>query len=62
MKEALFSTESTSPGEDSIIYEMLKHLPETAKNFLLKIINKIWDTGILSESWKISSIIPAKKN
>ena len=61
MEEALSSTESTSPGEDSIIYEMLKHLPEAAKSFLLKIINKIWDTGILPESWKISIIIPVKK-
>ena len=61
LHEALSSTESTSPGEDNIIYEMLKHLPEHAKKFLLKIINKIWETGVLPESWKISVIIPVKK-
>ena len=39
---------------------MLKHLPESAKG-LLQICNKIWDTGILPETWKISLIIPVKK-
>ena len=58
---ALSSTESTAPGEDTVMYEMLKHLPENAKIFLLKIINKIWDTGILPKTWKISLIIPVKK-
>ena len=58
---ALSSTESTAPGEDTVVYDMLKHLPENAKIFLLKIINKIWDTGILPKSWKISLIIPVKK-
>ena len=40
-REALISSEATTPGEDLIIYEMLKHLPDNAKKFLLKIINKI---------------------
>ena len=58
---ALSSTESSAPGEDAVMYEMIKHLPEFAKIFLLKIINKIWDTGVLPKSWKISLIIPIKK-
>ena len=49
-RDALSSTEATAPGEDTILYEMLKHLPEHAKIFLLKIINKIWETGILPKS------------
>ena len=61
LTEALSSTEKTAPGEDDIIYEMLKHLSDHAKKFLLKIINKIWETGILPKSWKISIIIPVKK-
>ena len=51
---ALSSVESSAPGEDSIVYDMIKHLPEHAKMFLLKIINKIWDTGIMPKSWKVS--------
>ena len=61
LKEALSSTESTAPGEDNIIYEMLKLLPEATKSFLLKIINKIWETSILPKSWKITLIIPVRK-
>ena len=61
LKEALSSTEVTAPGEDTILYQMLKHLPESSKSFLLKIINKIWETGILPESWKLSLIIPVIK-
>ena len=61
LKEALSTTEATAPGEDNILYQMLKHLPEASKLFLLKIINKIWETGILPESWKVSLIIPVVK-
>ena len=61
LKEALESWDSTSPGEDNILYNMLKHLPESAKSFLLKVFNKIWETGILPSSWKISIVVPIKK-
>ena len=61
LHSALSSTEDTSPGEDGILYSMIRHLPEEAKLFLLKIINKIWETGVLPRSWKISIIIPVQK-
>ena len=38
LREALLNTENSSPGEDNILYEMLKHLPEEGKKFLLKIL------------------------
>ena len=61
LHSALSSTEDTSPGEDSILYSMIRQLPAKAKLFLLKIINKIWETGVLPTSWKISIIIPVQK-
>ena len=61
LREALSSCESTSPGEDCILYEMLKQLPEETKDFLLKIINKIWETGIMPKNWKVSLVIPIRK-
>ncbi|XP_076046489.1 uncharacterized protein LOC143028383 [Oratosquilla oratoria] len=39
---------------------MIKNLPD-AKTFLLKIINRTWETGILPKSWKTAIIIPIKK-
>ncbi|MEO1419229.1 MAG: reverse transcriptase family protein [Bacteroidota bacterium] len=59
--DALSSTESSSPGEDGIHYSMIRHLPDKAKTFLLKIMNRIWATGILPRSWKIAIIIPIQK-
>ena len=61
LTEALSSTDDTSPGEDGILYAMLRQLPEAAKCFLLKIFNKIWETGLLPRSWSIAIVIPAKK-
>ena len=61
LKEALSTCDSTSPGADNITYGMLKYLPEHAKLYLLKILNKIWETGILPPSWKISIVVPIKK-
>ena len=61
LKDALSNAENSSPGEDTILYDMLRHLPENAKVFLLKIINKIWETGIMPGSWKIALVIPIKK-
>ena len=60
-REALISSKATAPGEDLVMYEMLKHLPDNAKKFLLKIMNKIWETGILPKDWKISIVVPVKK-
>ena len=61
LNEALLSTSDTSPGEDTILNVMLRKLPDEAKRYLLKIINKIWETGILPQSWKIAIVIPIKK-
>ena len=61
LKDALEKTEPSAPGEDTILYEMLKHLPEKSKEFLLEIINEIWKTGIIPKSWKIALILPIKK-
>ena len=61
LKAALSSSESTAPGADNISYNMIKHLPEHAKVYLLKILNKIWKTGVIPPSWKIAIVIPVKK-
>ena len=61
LKEALSTCESTSSGGDNITYNMIKHLPDYAKTYLLKILNKIWETGIIPPSWKIAIVVPIRK-
>ena len=61
LHSALSSAEPTAPGKDDIIYDILKHLPTKAKDFLLNIFNRIWETGVLPKSWQISLIIPFRK-
>ena len=36
------ASEATALDQNLIMYEMLKHLPDDAKKFLFKIMNKIW--------------------
>ena len=40
---------------------MVKHLPDYGKEFLLKVINKIWETSIFPKNWKIAVILPFLK-
>lgn len=60
IKDVLSFTNSTVPGENNIIYGMISHLPEKAKQFFLKVINTIQETAFLPRSWKLS-IIPIRK-
>ena len=55
----LSSSDSTS-GEGTISHEIIKHLPERAKEYL-RIISKIWETGIMTKSLKITIIVLVKK-
>ena len=49
LHNAFSTTEDTSPGEDTILYDMLRQLPDEAKSYLLKIINKIWESGVFTK-------------
>lgn len=60
-KNALNKKKSTSPGADTIHYDMLKHLSENCKWLVLKLINKSWTEGKLPDQWKVGTIIPLLK-
>ena len=54
MKEissALSQCRNTAPGLDGIRYEMLRHLADTAFDFLLLIYNKVWIEECFPEAW-----------
>jgi ribonuclease HI len=52
---------NAAPGADKITYEILKNLPRTAKNTLLKFYNNAWSTGVLPHQWKSAIVLPFLK-
>ena len=52
---------STATGPDKVAYPMLKHLPRSGMDFLLRIFNLSWSSHSFSSIWKTSSIIPIHK-
>lgn len=61
VKKALAGVKQTSPGRDDICYEMVKHLSETALEPILRLFNKVWESGKLPNDWKHGVIVPIPK-
>lgn len=50
-----------APGKDGVANEMIKNLGPIARQKLLDIINKSWNTGKLPDSWREAITIPIRK-
>jgi ribonuclease HI len=62
LRQAIQQTKMQStPGEDRISYEMLKHIPKQSTAVLLSLYNKVWQCGVFPEAWKHSVIKPVLK-
>lgn len=61
LEEALRECTGTSPGTDTIRYEMLKNLTPGGKLALINLYNKIWEKGKLPNIWKEAISIPIAK-
>ena len=61
LNNALASKHNSSPGADTIHYEMLKQLPDKSKLMFLAIMNTSWTKGEVPTDWKLATIIPIKK-
>ena len=61
LENALQKSTETSPGEDEIHYSMISYLPKCSKEFLLEILNSLWQSSMSSVSWKTSVIVPSLK-
>ena len=61
LNQALNSKRNSSPGGDTIAYEMLKQLPNESKIELLKLINTSWERGEVPPDWKLATVIPLLK-
>ena len=61
LKQAIKVSRDTSPGIDTVHYQLLKHLPEDSLLLFLYIFNHIWLTQDFPTSWKTAIIIPVPK-
>lgn len=58
---ALEHNKNTSVGYDELHYDSLRKLPKIAKENMLLIFNKIFDTGYCPDAWKTHIIVPILK-
>ena len=61
LQTALHKSHDSSAGPDSIHYQMLKLLPDSAQSTLLRVFNDLWQSGDCSKSWLNATIIPIPK-
>ena len=61
MKKSLDKAYATACGPDDIHNKHPKHLPESALQVLLHLIDDISETGDLPSIWKLANVIPIPK-
>ena len=62
LENALISCKGSSPGPDTIQYEMIKKMNKQNKKELLNLYNRIYTERDFPESWKNALLIPILKN
>ena len=53
--------QKSSPGQDNISYEMLKHMPKSSLRILLRLYNQLFSEGRVLHEWKEAVVIPIHK-
>ena len=61
LRESLRKCSNTAAGEDEIHYSMIKNLPESSLNFLLKLYNRVWHEAAFPIIWKVAIVLPFLK-
>ena len=61
LNHAINVTRSSAPGPDAITIDMLKNLPLNAKQFTLKLFNKMFKESYFPSKWSQSLIVPIPK-
>lgn len=61
LKQAVQAGAKTTPGQDSISYELLKHLDDVALEEVLALSNYVWEAGVLPKVWKHAVVVPVLK-
>ena len=61
LNSVLSKTKDTSPGEDGVTYQMIRNMPDHAKEHLVQMFNKFFKDSHFPEQWKKAIIIPIPK-
>ena len=61
LKRMLTLSSPSAAGEDRISYNMIKKSHPSSQNFLLKLMNKIFDSGIFPSQWLKSIVLSFPK-
>ena len=61
LHKAIENSKNTTPGSDHITREMIRNTPYEAKQFLLKILNRLYTEAIFPDQWRHSHVIPIPK-
>lgn len=61
LNSAIKAASFSSPGQDNITNEMLKHLTIDFKNTFLFTYNQLWREGMYPTKWKEAIIVPIPK-
>ena len=61
LENVLSNCSSSAPGMDNISFDLIKHLNETAKKFLLQFYNHLWKKGLFPKEWRHAIIIAIPK-
>ena len=59
--EILNGCKNSSPGPDLIPNILLKNLPESAIDYLAKLLNMIWTGEVFTNQWTLATVIPIRK-
>lgn len=62
LEYSISNSKSSSPGEDQIKVDILKHFKTLHKSILLDFYNKIWKEGKIPKRWKSGVLIPIPKD
>ncbi|CAJ1057684.1 RNA-directed DNA polymerase from mobile element jockey [Xyrichtys novacula] len=61
LRRAVAKTRQSSPGKDDVCYCMLDHMDDRSLGVILKLFNKVWESGEVPQAWKHSVIVPILK-
>ena len=61
LTSALKCCRNTSAGPDGVHYQMLRHLSAVSLTFLLRLFNRVWQSGDFPPQWREALVLPFSK-